>query len=44
MTAWGKLRNVGNKIDMLADGNGYLAKALGLDIVKKKTTKFSIFL
>ena len=44
MTAWGKLRNVGNKIDMLADGNGYLAKALGLHIVKKKHTSFSIIL
>ena len=30
MGAWGKDQNVGDKIVMLADGNGDLAKALGL--------------
>jgi len=31
MDAWGKARNVGDKILMLADGNGDFARALGLD-------------
>jgi peroxiredoxin len=31
MGAWGKDRGVGDKVLMLADGNGDLAKALGLD-------------
>lgn len=31
MGAWGKDRNVGNKVRMIADGNGALSKALGLD-------------
>ena len=31
MEAWGKSANVGNKIQMLADGNGDYARALGLD-------------
>ncbi len=32
MDAWGKDRGVGNKIEMLADGNGEYAKALGLEM------------
>jgi len=32
MNAWGKASNVGDKILMLADGNGDYAKALGLDL------------
>lgn len=32
MNAWGKSGGVGNKILMLADGNGEYAKALGLDM------------
>ena len=32
MDAWGKDRNVGDKISMLADGNGEYAKALGLEM------------
>jgi glutaredoxin/glutathione-dependent peroxiredoxin len=31
MEAWGKSANVGNKILMLADGNGDYARALGLE-------------
>ena len=31
MEAWGKTANVGNKIQMLADGNGDYARALGLE-------------
>lgn len=31
MDAWGKARDVGDKIVMLADGNGDLARAMGLD-------------
>jgi glutaredoxin/glutathione-dependent peroxiredoxin len=31
MEAWGKSANVGNKIQMLADGNGDYARALGLE-------------
>ena len=31
MDAWGKAQGVGDKISMLADGNGDFAKALGLD-------------
>lgn len=31
MEAWGKAREVGDKILMLADGNGDFARALGLD-------------
>jgi peroxiredoxin len=31
MDAWGKARNVGDKILMLADGNGDFARALGLE-------------
>jgi peroxiredoxin len=31
MDAWGKSGNVGDSIEMLADGNGDFAKALGLD-------------
>jgi glutaredoxin/glutathione-dependent peroxiredoxin len=32
MNAWGKHSNVGDKIKMLADGNGEYAKALGLEM------------
>ncbi len=32
MDAWGKDRNVGDKVSMLADGNGEYAKALGLEM------------
>src|SRR5580700_11708075 len=32
MNAWGKHGNVGDKILMLADGNGTYAKALGLEM------------
>ncbi len=32
MDAWGKDRGVGDKVAMLADGNGEYAKALGLDM------------
>ncbi|MEO8064943.1 MAG: peroxiredoxin [Pseudomonadota bacterium] len=32
MNAWGKNSNVGDKITMLADGNGDYAKALGLEM------------
>ncbi len=32
MNAWGKLAGVGDKILMLADGNGDYAKALGLEL------------
>ncbi len=32
MDAWGKDRSVGNKVSMLADGNGEYAKALGLEM------------
>ena len=32
MNAWGKHSNVGDKIMMLADGNGDYAKALGLEM------------
>ena len=30
MDAWGKAHNADGKVEMLADGNGDLAKALGL--------------
>lgn len=32
MNAWGKDQNVGDKVVMAADGNGDLAKALGLEL------------
>ncbi len=32
MDAWGKDRGVGDKVSMLADGNGEYAKALGLEM------------
>ena len=32
MTAWGDACEVGNKVTMLADGNGAFAKAMGLDM------------
>jgi peroxiredoxin len=32
MNAWGRSSNVGDKILMLADGNGEYAKALGLEL------------
>lgn len=31
MDAWGKSQNVGDKVQMLADGNGDFAKSMGLD-------------
>ena len=31
MDAWGKAQNVGDKVNLLSDGNGEFAKALGLD-------------
>ncbi len=31
MDAWGKAQNTADKVTMIADGNGDLAKALGLD-------------
>ena len=36
MNAWGKASSVGDKIVMLADGNGEYAKALGLELDGKK--------
>jgi len=35
MNAWGKSSNVGEKVLMLADGNGDYAKALGLELDAK---------
>jgi glutaredoxin/glutathione-dependent peroxiredoxin len=32
MNAWGKASNVGDKVMMLADGNGEYARALGLEL------------
>jgi peroxiredoxin len=32
MNAWGKDQNVGSKVTMVADGNGDLTKALGLEL------------
>jgi len=32
MNAWGKASNVGDKVLMLADGNGDYARALGLEM------------
>jgi peroxiredoxin len=32
MNAWGKSANAGDKVKMLADGNGEYAKALGLEL------------
>ena len=32
MSAWGKSANAGDKVQMLADGNGEYAKALGLEL------------
>jgi peroxiredoxin len=31
MDSWGKDRNVGNKVTLLADGNAEFARALGLE-------------
>ena len=31
MDSWGKAQNTGDKVTLIADGNGDLAKALGLD-------------
>lgn len=36
MNAWGKASGVGDKIVMLADGNGEYAKALGLELDGRK--------
>ena len=35
MNAWGKASNVGDKVMMLADGNGEYARALGLELDAK---------
>ena len=35
MNAWGKASNVGDKVLMLADGNGEYARALGLELDAK---------
>ncbi len=32
MDAWGKSQNAADKVEMLSDGNGELAKALGLEL------------
>ena len=32
MDAWGKDQNVGDKVEMLADGSGNFAKAMGLEL------------
>ena len=32
LSAWGKAGNVGDKVELLSDGNGELAKALGLEL------------
>ena len=48
MEAWGKAQNVGNKITMLADGNGEFAKATGLTLdgtgfgLGQRATRFSM--
>lgn len=48
MDAWGKSANVGDKIVMLADGNGDYAKALGLEMdgtgfgMGKRSQRFSM--
>ncbi|HEX5421698.1 MAG TPA: peroxiredoxin, partial [Gammaproteobacteria bacterium] len=48
MSAWGKSANVGDKIVMLADGNGEYARALGLELdaskfgMGKRSQRFSI--
>lgn len=39
MEAWGKAREVGDKILMLADGNGDFARAMGLD---QDTSRFGL--
>jgi len=36
MNAWGKASGVGDKVLMLADGNGDYARALGLDLDASK--------
>jgi peroxiredoxin len=35
MNAWGKAQSVGDKVLMLADGNGDYARALGLELDAK---------
>ncbi len=48
MDAWGKYANVGDKIVMLADGNGDYARALGLEMdgtgfgMGKRSKRFSM--
>lgn len=48
MDAWGKNLNVGNKIQMLADGNGEFARATGLTLdgrgigLGERSTRFSM--
>jgi peroxiredoxin len=50
MEAWGKAQNVGNKITMLADGNGEFAKATGLTLdgtgfgLGQRATRFSMLI
>jgi glutaredoxin/glutathione-dependent peroxiredoxin len=36
MDAWGKSQNAGDKVTMLADGNGTFAKAIGLEMDASK--------
>ncbi len=48
MSAWGEAQNVGDRIDMLADGNGEFARATGLTLdgsgfgLGERTTRFSM--
>jgi peroxiredoxin len=48
MEAWGKSQNVGDKVTMLADGNGDFARATGLTLdgrgfgLGERTTRFSM--
>jgi glutaredoxin/glutathione-dependent peroxiredoxin len=48
MDAWGKDKNVGNQVRMLADGNGSYTKALGLELdasgfgMGKRSQRFAI--
>ena len=48
MSAWGKDQNVGDKVMMLADGNGDFTKALGLEMdaskfgMGKRSQRFSM--
>ena len=48
MSAWGEAQNVGDRIDMLADGNGEFARATGLTLdgsgfgLGERITRFSM--